>query len=94
MQQRDTDYPRELKTASLKFATGDEARIERLLAENSNTPEIRFSWWTADGRLLPRPLGLPEEDLISLLREAVSKGVFTEDFLLAVTRIILSRLGE
>lgn len=83
---RDTDYATELVTAT--FAWGDsEARIERLLIKESQQEEIRFSWWK-DGRLVMRPLDLTEDDLISLFRDAVERGVFTQPFRKALRQIL------
>ena len=77
---RETKYAVELcEPAVRRFPTGDEARIERLHIRESQEEEIRFSWWK-DGKMVPRPLDLSEEDLVVLLKDALSKDVFSPIF--------------
>ena len=77
---RETKYAVELtEPASRHFPNGDEARIEKLHIKKTGEEEVRFSWWK-DGKMLPRPLDLSENDLLLLLREAFSKDVFTPLF--------------
>jgi hypothetical protein len=76
---RDTPYAKELCRGSKRWDDASEARIERLRIKQSGQEEIRFSWWKA-GRMTPRPLDLPEADLLALFEDALAQGVFTEDF--------------
>lgn len=73
---RDTFYATEIKTV------GDEhgQTIERIFVKEHGRDEIRFSWWK-DGRMIMRPLDLPEEELLPLLEMAIRKGVFSSGFL-------------
>ena len=71
---RDTDYATEIASSSLRFPSGDEARIERLRIKSTGNLEIRFSWWK-DGRMMMRPLDLGEDDLMKLLAKAMREGV-------------------
>ena len=72
---RDTPYAREIRS------TGDEfgAKIERIYVKHLKREEIRFSWWK-DGRFAPRPLDIPESELLPLMRKAIKEGVFTPKF--------------
>ncbi len=72
---RDTAYATELATAQF-----NDCRIERIHVKGLAQDEIRFSWWPG-GRMKPRPLDLPEEELLPLIREAIGSGVFSEYFL-------------
>ena len=72
---RDTAYATELATADI-----DGHRIERLHIKEYGQDEIRFSWWP-DGKMANRPLDLSEHELLPLLKEAIEKGVFSDDFL-------------
>jgi len=72
---RETGYARELATASI-----DGQRIERIYVKDQGQDEIRFSWWK-EGRMIMRPLDLPEAELLPLLQQAMMKGVFSEKFL-------------
>jgi hypothetical protein len=72
---RDTDYATEIKTAELNAC-----RIERLYVKGEGQEEIRFSWWP-DGRMANRPLDLPEDELLPLIREAIRAEVFSPEFL-------------
>jgi hypothetical protein len=60
--------------AVVPLGEGDEARIERLIIKSSGQTEIRLSWWK-DGRMMMRPLDLPERDLMTLLPRGVLEGV-------------------
>lgn len=71
---RDTSSATELARADI----GGQ-RIERLLVADQGVVGIRFSWWK-DGGMLPRPLDLPEDELLPLLREAIRQGVFSTQF--------------
>jgi len=76
---RDTENATELATASLPSDATNEAKIERIWVKETGQEEIRFSWWK-DRRMMMRPLDLPENDLLNLVRNAVLAGVFTPDF--------------
>ena len=72
---RETSYAKELvPPAVVTFPNGEEARLERLKIRETGNVEIRLSWWK-DGRLMPRPLDLPEADLIKLLAISFRQGV-------------------
>jgi hypothetical protein len=71
---RDTPYAKELARAEI-----NDCRIERLWVKKLGQIEIRFSWWPS-GRLVTRPLDLPEHELLELLRRAVKERVFSETF--------------
>lgn len=85
---RDTKYAQELCESGIRhFPSGDEARIEKLYIKESGEEEIRFSWWK-DGKMVPRPLDLSEDDLIALIRDAVAKDVFTPAFKLTLRSLL------
>jgi hypothetical protein len=92
MATRDTDYATELVTASYPFPESDgaESRAERLYIKSLQQEAIRFSWWK-DGRMMMRPLDIREGELLGLLREALSKGVFSDEFLVALRELLDSR---
>jgi len=74
-----------------EIASADEggARIERLRIKATGADEIRFSWWK-DGRFQARPLDLPEDDLLRLLRKAIDEGVFSEVFVGNLRRMLVA----
>jgi hypothetical protein len=76
MAQRDTKYATEIASA----ADDLDQRIERLYVKGWKQDEIRFSWWR-NGKMMPRPLDLPEKELLPLMSSAIRSGVFTDDFL-------------
>lgn len=80
---RDTKYATELATVEV-----NECRIERILVKEFGRPEIRFSWWP-EGRMANRPLDLPEEDLLILMKEAIAKGVFSDTFKFGLVKVLL-----
>lgn len=80
---RDTGYATELKSSSLPFGDGSEARIERLFIKQLGQEEIRFSWWK-DNNIVTRPLDLSEEALIKLMALGIRDGVLSPKFLAAL----------
>lgn len=77
---RETKYAQELcEPGGQHFPSGDDARIEKLHIKESGEEEIRFSWWK-EGKIVPRPLDLSEDDLFALFRDAFAKDVFTPAF--------------
>jgi hypothetical protein len=85
---RDTPYAKELARAEL-----NDCRIERLWVKRLGQIEIRFSWWPS-GRLVTRPLDLPEHELLELLRGAVSEGVLSETFVANLLSILRDAQGD
>lgn len=79
---RDTDYASEIATAKLPSGSTGESfvAIERIYVKQAQQTEIRFSWWEGT-RMMPRPLDLPESELLPLMRDAIMAGVFSEEFL-------------
>lgn len=77
---RDTEYAREIDSASYVWSSDSEARIERLHNKKRDQEEIRFSWWK-DGNIVMHPLDLTEEELLALLQTSLQEGIFSLDFL-------------
>jgi hypothetical protein len=73
-QLRDTKYATEIASSIMKLPSGAEARIERLRVKSSDQVEIRMSWWK-DGRMMMRPLDLPESDFLKLIAQGIRDGV-------------------
>ena len=90
---RDTDYAREVATARRPSGTTGQAfvAIERIHVKQAGQDEVRFSWWEGN-RMMPRPLDLPESELLPLIRDAIDVGVFSAEFL-AGLRKLLSEAG-
>ena len=72
-----------------EIAHADEggARIERLRIKATGVDEIRFSLWK-DGRFQTRPLDLPEDELLKLMRKAIDGGVFSQGFVGGLRRML------
>jgi hypothetical protein len=85
---RDTSYAKELARAEINGC-----RIERLWVKKLGQIHIRFSWWPS-GRLVTRPLDLPEHELLELLRGAVREGVLTETFVGKLLSILCDAQGD
>ena len=83
---RQTKYADEIATASVLLGDTHEGRLERLLIKGTRKVEIRFSWWKA-GRMLTRPLDLPEESLLELLASAIQKDVLSPTFITRLREI-------
>lgn len=75
---RDTAYAREIASANI----GGHC-IEKIYVKAQNQEEIRFSWWKG-GKFAPRPLDLPEDELLRLFDLSIKNGVFSNNFLNAL----------
>src|SRR6266567_8095102 len=89
---RDTKYARELATAKLPSGPSGSSfvAIERIYVNQAEQMEIRFSWWEGS-RMMPRPLDLPEDELLPLLSAAFRAGVFSEAFTESL-RVVVNEL--
>lgn len=54
-------------------------RMERIFVKEHQQEEIRFSWWP-NGKFVPRPLDLPEAELLELMALAIRERVLSADF--------------
>jgi hypothetical protein len=86
---RETKYARELASAKLPSGPGGKSSvaIERLHVKQANQVKIRFSQWTGS-RMMPKPLDLPEEELLPLLDAAMRAGVFSDAFTQGLRRMV------
>lgn len=78
---RETRYARELASARLPSGESGKAAaaMERRFLKQTRQEEIRFSRWEGS-RMMPRPLALPEAELLPLLKAAIDAGVFSDAF--------------
>ena len=87
---RDTKYATELlPPVARPYSGGNEIRLERLWIKDKSAVEIRLSWWK-DGKLIPRPPDLPEEDFIRLLAEGFRTGILEQ----ASWENLVNRVGK
>lgn len=77
---RETRFLRELAVAKLPAGGKAFAAVERIYVKKTKREEIRFSLWQG-ARMQAKPLGLPEAELLSLLRTGLEAGVFSDDFI-------------
>jgi hypothetical protein len=85
---RETKYALELCDPGIRsWPNGEEARIEKLHIKETGKEEVRFSWWK-NGKIVPRPLDLSEDDLILLFKDALSKDVLTPAFRLKLRSML------
>jgi len=86
---RDTRFWKELATAKLPSGSSKKSAvaIERIFVKRAKQIEIRFSQWEGS-KMMPRALDLPEEELLPLLSAAIRNGVFTEEFIVGLRRVL------
>ena len=85
---RDTEYALEIATARLPSGKADDTvALERLYVKEAAQYEIRFSWWKGK-QMMNRPLDLPEDELLPLMREAIKKNVFSDGFLVGLKQLL------
>jgi hypothetical protein len=86
---KDTRYWKELATARLPSGSSKKSAvaIERIFAKRAKQVEIRFSQWQGT-KMMPKPLALTEEKFLPLLSAAIRTGVFSEEFVVALQRVL------
>ncbi|MHB9094904.1 MAG: hypothetical protein ACYC21_09535 [Eubacteriales bacterium] len=86
-------YADVLNKAIVSLGNGEEARAEQILVKELNQMELRFTWWTQDGKRFQRaPLDLPENDWLLLFEEAVNSNVLSQEFIKGLLRILAKGL--
>ncbi|MDU4936269.1 MAG: hypothetical protein E6X43_13250 [Peptostreptococcaceae bacterium] len=80
---KETRYCKVLKQAKIRennVAYG----IEKIFVKDLNQEEIRFVYfkdtYRQEEQLVPRPLDLPEDDLIKLIELSIKQNVFSKEF--------------
>lgn len=88
----ETKYCMVLKQAKIRdgnIAYG----IEKIFVKELNTEEIRFVYFKdtlrKEEQLIARPLDLPEDDLINLIKESIKKNVFSKEFIEKLKDLII-----
>ncbi|MDB0440331.1 hypothetical protein C4R89_12390 [Clostridioides difficile] len=88
---KETRYCKVLRQAKIRennIAYG----IEKIFVKELNQEEIRFVYFKdtfrQEEQLVPRPLDLPEEDLLKLMDVAISQNVFSKEFLNNLKEIV------
>lgn len=86
---RETRYVKDLAKAKAPSRASKKSfvAIERIFVKKSKQVDIRFSAWGGK-RMLPRALGLPEEELLPLMALAIRSGVFSEEFTAGLRRVL------
>lgn len=88
---KETKYCIVLKQA--KIRDGNVAYgIEKIFVKELNQEEIRFVYFKdtfrKEQQLIARPLDLPEDDLIKLIKSSIKKNVFSKEFLSNLREIL------
>lgn len=87
----ETKYCIVLKQAKIRYGNVGYG-IEKIFVKALNQEEIRFVYFKdtfrKEQQLIARPLDLPEDDLIELIKESVNKNVFSKEFILNLKEII------
>ncbi|MBH6946640.1 hypothetical protein I6A93_02895 [Clostridioides difficile] len=80
---KETRYCKVLRQAKIRdknVAYG----IEKIFVKDLNQEEIRFVYfkdtYRQEEQLVPRPLDLPEDDLIKLIELSIKQNVFSKEF--------------
>jgi|HigsolmetaAR206D_1030411.scaffolds.fasta_scaffold09556_2 hypothetical protein len=79
---RETDYCKVLAEGLTKIGE-DISAVEKIYVKAAQRIEIRFAWYKEKGekrRFIPRPLDLPEDELLELLINGIEKDVFSKGF--------------
>lgn len=87
------DYKTLLKEVQISIGGDEVAKAEKIIVNKTNKEEIRFSWWTKDGKQFNRaPLDLPEEQWIELFEVAVNENIVSQDFIKEMIKVLAKGL--
>ena len=88
-------YARLLQKATIKLENGEEARVEKIFIDATQTEELRFTWWTQEGKKFQRtPLDLNESDWLRLLDAGVKEKVLSNEFIKGLIEVLENGLKE
>ena len=88
-----SNYKTLVKEVEINIGSDEIAKCEKIIINETNKEELRFSWWTKNGSQFQRtPLDLPEEQWIELFDEAVKSDIFSAYFIEALTEILSKKL--
>lgn len=80
---KETRYCKVLKQAKIRESNVAYG-IEKIFVKDLNQEEIRFVYfkdtYRQEEQLVPRPLDLPEDDLIKLIELSIKQNVFSKEF--------------
>jgi hypothetical protein len=79
--------PKKVYAKKISYGEVDECRIERIHVTKLDREEIRFSWWP-NGKFVPKALDVTESHLLDLMESAIKEGVFTQDFLTGLCKLL------
>lgn len=84
-----SNYCNVLRSTILELGGGDQAKAELIEVKETGVEEIRFSWWSKDGKQFNlRPLDLPEEQWIELFELAVENDVISQEFIKSMIKVL------
>jgi hypothetical protein len=82
-------YANLINKATIKMENGEEARAEKILIKATESEELRFTWWTQEGKKFQRtPLDLKEDDWLKLFEAAVKGKVLSDEFISKLITIL------
>ena len=81
---KETRYCKVLKQAKIRENNVAYGIEKNILVKDLNQEEIRFVYfkdtYRQEEQLVPRPLDLPEDDLIKLIELSIKQNVFSKEF--------------
>lgn len=88
-----SEYKKLIKDSQISIIDEEVAKAEKILINETNVEELRFSWWKENGgRFIPRPLDLPEKQWIELFDSAVKNDVVSQDFIKGMIKVLAKGL--
>lgn len=88
-----SDYKTLVKEVQINIGGNEVAKAEKIIINETNQEELRFSWWSKGGKQFnPRPLDLPEEQWIQLFDEAVNNDIVSQNFIKEMIKILAQGL--
>lgn len=86
-------YKKLIKETQINIGEDEIAKAEKIIINETNQEELRFSWWTQDGKKFNiRPLDLPEDQWIELFDAAVKDEIVSQEFIKEMIKVLAKGL--
>lgn len=84
-----SEYKKLLKEVQIGIGGDEIAKAEKIIINQTNQEELRFSWWGKYGKQFNlRPLDLPEEQWIELFDVAVKNDIVSQKFIKEMIKVL------
>lgn len=84
-----SSYKTPIKEIGINIGGDEIAKAEKIIINETNQEELRFSWWSKDGKQFNlRPLDLPERQWIELFDAAIKNDIVSQEFIKEMIKVL------